>query len=96
MTTDDLLVAAADRAASRPFYLAGPIRAWQAANGKDAAETLAYLGAAADARRISPDQQLARIALCRAPVDRADFLAISARFGIDPHRLARLVLEANA
>jgi hypothetical protein len=90
-----MLVAAADRAADSPFYLAGPIRGWQARHGADATATLAYLGVTVDRGR-GPDQQLARIALCRAPVDRQDFLAIAERFGADPHRLAQLVLDVTS
>lgn len=90
--TADMIVQAADRATSSPFYLARPIRAWQAAHAASAEDTLVFLGATVD-RRLGAAQQLARIALCRAPVSRADFLAISARFGVDPERLAALVRE---
>jgi len=93
--TDDLLVTTADRAAAEPFYLARPIRAWQAARGATAAETLAYLGATID-RQLGADQQLARLALCRRPTDRDDLARIAERFGVNPARLAELVLQADA
>lgn len=92
--SDDLLVTAADRAAARPFYLARPIASWRASNRASAADTLAYLSAQVD-RQIGADQQLARLALCRRPTDRVDLEAISARFGVDPDRLAALVAEAD-
>lgn len=92
--SDDLLVTAADRAAARPFYLASAIRRWRAANHATAATTLAYLGTTVD-RQLGADQHLARLALCRRPTDRADLAAISARFGVDPDRLAALVAEAD-
>jgi transcriptional regulator with XRE-family HTH domain len=92
--SDDLLVRAADRAASEPFYLSGPIRFWRTSRGASAEDVLAYLGVAVD-RRIGAEQQLARIAICRRPTDRDDLHRISRRFGIVPARLAELVLEAD-
>lgn len=84
---------AAERAADQPFFLAGVLRAYQAAYHWDDTTLAAFLGCTVE--------DMPRLALCRRPRAtpaefRADIQHLMARFGLHADNLAHLMREVDA
>jgi hypothetical protein len=93
MTEYDLLRRAAERAGSRPFFLAAPLLAYARAERLDDAGLAERLGC--------DPARLPALLLCRRPgwegsVFRADVEAIAERFGLRAMQLAKVLRAADA
>ena len=86
--TEQLLEYMAKRAATRPYFLAGAINAYQERHQLDRVALAEWLGI--------PDEQLTRLELCGQPdateLKRSkDVADIAAKFGIDPAKLETIL-----
>jgi hypothetical protein len=91
VTEPSLTRRAAERAASRAFFLASVLLPFAQGEGLDDHGLASYLGCR--------DDQLAALLLCRRPDPRTfarDVQRIAERFGLDPSRLAEAVRLADS
>lgn len=93
MSNRDLLRYAAERAVSKPFYLASVLRAYQELHGMDDEQLGRQLGC--------DPSDLPRLGLCRRPDPapsrfRADVEQVAEHFGLSAIALAGIVREVDA
>ena len=86
--TEQLLNHMANRAAARPYFLAGAIQSYQERHQLDRVALAAWLGI--------PDEQLTRLELCgqpdaTEPGRSKDVVAIADRFGIEAAKLETIL-----